>query len=209
MLDEEQEKKNSSKGTYYRDPNYEIHSADYDMSTEVDVAEIISKRPYMCKSLPKPTEAQLSAVKTQPYEAGKQYSFDIAMADQIFDYMIADRQIRLPHNVKLPSTSELKGKEYCKWHNSWRHGTNNCLVFRNILQDMIEKGNLKFEKEKEVMGIDGDPFPSNLGINTVTPNFEILKRARQLEEGDLRHKLASKVTSNKEEAEAKINPSLH
>ena len=121
------------------------------------------------------------------------------MADQIFDYMIAYRQIRLPHNVKLPSATELKGKEYCKWHNSWRHGTNYCLAFRNILHYMIEKGNLKFEKEKEVMGIDGDPFPTNMGINTVMPNFEILRRATQLEEGDFRHKLASKVTSYKQE----------
>ena len=71
MLDEEQEKKNSSKGTYYRDPNYEIHSAEYEVNTEVDVAEIVSKRPYMCKSLPKPTEVQLSSVKTQPFEAEK------------------------------------------------------------------------------------------------------------------------------------------
>ena len=112
---------------------------EYDVSNKIDVVKIVSKRPYTYKPLLKLTEVLLLSVKKHPFEASKQNIFDFTMADQIFDFMLDDRQIQFPQNVKLPSANDLKGKEYCKWHNSWWYITNNCMVFRNSLQKMIEK----------------------------------------------------------------------
>ena len=58
--------KNSSKGTYYKDPNLEVLVAEYDTDLdEVDMAELTCKRPVVCKALQKPTEGSnsITAVK--------------------------------------------------------------------------------------------------------------------------------------------------
>lgn len=41
-------------------------------------------------------------------------------------------------------------------------------MFRNIIQDTIDKGLLKFSKRnKEEMSVDVDPFPSTMPVNMV------------------------------------------
>ncbi|XP_059639172.1 uncharacterized protein LOC132281486 [Cornus florida] len=156
ILREENERKNSSQGTYYKDPNYEIHMVDtvYD-DLEVDAVEIISKKPYVCKALAKPLETvsgvqpSSSSAKRNIFEAGKQYAFDISKAEQIFDHLLSDKIIKVTGVHKIPSADEIKGREYCKYHNSWNHATNNCVVFRNVIQVQIEKGAWKFPEKKK------------------------------------------------------------
>ncbi|CAL9024631.1 unnamed protein product [Prunus brigantina] len=49
--------------------------------------------------------------------------------DALFDEMLLQKAIETPH--RLPKPEELKGKQYCRWHNSWNHSTNSCVVFRD------------------------------------------------------------------------------
>jgi len=70
-------------------------------------------------------------------EVGKEYSFDITKTDEIFDRLLKDEQLKLEDGHVLSSAEEVMGKKYCKWHNSWSHTTNNCVVFRNHLQKEI------------------------------------------------------------------------
>ena len=87
--------------------------------------------------------------------------------DQIFDYLLKDKQIKLPEDHKIPSTEKLKGK----WHNWWSHNINNYLVFRNVIQKSIIEDGLKFsDKDKSVMLINGDPFPE-VTIDTTSTNL--------------------------------------
>ncbi|XP_022897655.1 uncharacterized protein LOC111411348, partial [Olea europaea var. sylvestris] len=72
---------------------------------------------------------------------------------------------------KLPSPEQVKGKKYCKWHNAWSQLTNNCLVFRHVLQDAIESGRITFE-DKRKMAVDENPFPQPLEVNMVTTGFK-------------------------------------
>lgn len=54
------------------------------------------------------------------------------------------------------------------WLNSWHHIINKGAIFRNVIQENIQKGSLKFpEKEKGTMGIDSDQFPT-AEVNMVT-----------------------------------------
>ena len=87
----------------------------------------------------------------------KRYTFDLNLADQIFDALYAKKLIRLDNGHKMPTAEDLKGKEFCKCHSSWRHSTNNCIVFRNVIQESIDKGLLKFIEKQ--MGVDTNPFP--------------------------------------------------
>ncbi|GLU04133.1 hypothetical protein SLE2022_212960 [Rubroshorea leprosula] len=64
---------------------------------------------------------------------------------------------------------EIGSREYCKYHNSWKHSTNDCVIFWDVLQDKIDKGILRLlDKDKETTGVDADPFPSMfVGVNVV------------------------------------------
>ena len=134
--------KNSSKGTYYKDPNLEVLVTEYDMDLgEVDMAELTCKQPVVCKALQRPTEGinGTSAVKKQAFEAGKVYTFDLNLADQIFDALYTEKLIRLDNGHKMPKAEDLKGKEFCKWHSSWRHSTNNYIIFRMLYRKALTK----------------------------------------------------------------------
>ena len=59
----------------------------------------------------------------------KKYSFDSYKASEIFDHLLEGKVINFYGEVKLPSLDEMKGKKYCKWHNTWTHSTKKCSIF--------------------------------------------------------------------------------
>ncbi|KAB2634686.1 boron transporter 2 [Pyrus ussuriensis x Pyrus communis] len=103
----------------------------------VDAAEIMIDKPYVCKAL-----AQVS-----PKDAKTR---------SVAEEMTKIIKFRPGHNI--PKAKELKGKTYCKYHNSNKHATNNCVVFQDAIQNWIEKSKLKFQEKQ--MAVDVNPFPS-------------------------------------------------
>ena len=63
----------------------------------------------------------------------KGFDFDEAKAEQIFDLLLKERQLKLLENHKLPMTQELQGRLYCKWHHSFTHATNDCKALLRVL----------------------------------------------------------------------------
>ncbi|KAL2480328.1 Uncharacterized protein Adt_33294 [Abeliophyllum distichum] len=176
----EEQMKNSSKGTYYRDPNFDVHVVDeYYDQTEICLAELVKGDSYVC---PLAINSG-SMVKNEPMrdtsKKTRVFSFDITKADTIFDRLYKDKQIKLSDKHKLPNPEQIKDKNYCKWHNAWSHTTNNCLVFRHVLQDAIESGRITFEAKKK-MAVDENPFPRPIGVNMITgfksglPKFKLV-----------------------------------
>nr|ABA97752.2 retrotransposon protein, putative, unclassified [Oryza sativa Japonica Group] len=126
-------------------------------------------KPFVCSNLmPTPCKYRQSEVK---------YSFDVAKCDKIFDYLLQEKQIRLPKGHIVPSQEELKRRAYCKWHDSHSHSTNDCNVFRRQVQSAIDEGRLKFIDGSK-MKLDHDPFP----MNTINFNDKkVLIRPEQAE----------------------------
>ena len=85
-----------------------------------------------------------------------------------------EKFITFPNDHRIPNKDELRGKTYCKYHNSWNHTTNACWGFRNVIQDRINKGILKFLDKKEVMKINEDPFLPMASINIDNFNLRAL-----------------------------------
>ncbi|XP_059650780.1 uncharacterized protein LOC132296613 [Cornus florida] len=86
LLREEQDRKNSSKGTYYRDPNYEVYTTETEGDFEVNVAELNIKKAYTCEALTKlkSTTANLQAAsgsKWKGADSSRSYFFDISKAE--------------------------------------------------------------------------------------------------------------------------------
>nr|AAT93985.1 putative polyprotein [Oryza sativa Japonica Group] len=126
-------------------------------------------KPFVCSNLmPTPRKDRQSEVK---------YRFDVAKCDKIFDYLLQEKQIRLPKGHVIPSQEELKRRAYCKWHDSHSHSTNDCNVFRRQVQSAIDEGRLKFTDGSK-MKLDHDPFP----VNTINFNDKkVLIRPEQAE----------------------------
>ncbi|KAM1199889.1 hypothetical protein ACFX2J_016208 [Malus domestica] len=159
LLREEKVSKTPSRGTLYKNPTVNYASTD-DECVSVDAAEIVIDKPYVCKAL---TQVDSREVKGRSATEGalkpsKVYTFDITKADAIFDQLLSARIIKLRPGHNIPKAEELKGNVYCKYHNSSKHTTNNCVVFRDNVQSWIDNGKLKFPEKK--MGIDADPFPT-------------------------------------------------
>ncbi|CAA2968872.1 Retrotransposon gag [Olea europaea subsp. europaea] len=165
--------KNSSKGTYYRDPNFDVHTIndEYYNHIEMCLAELIKGDAYTCPTIAKPRSSGKDEPIKDENKKARTFSFDVTKAELIFDKLFKDKQIKLSGKHKLPSSEQIKGKKYCKWYNAWSHLTNNCFVFRHVLQDAIESGRITFEDKKK-MAVDENPFPQPLGVNMVTTGFE-------------------------------------
>ena len=84
---------------------------------------------------------------------------------EIFDFLLKEKFIIFLQDHQFPIKEELRGKIYCRYHNSWNHGTNSCWSFRNIIQDRINKGILKFPEKNEAIVVDENPFPLVASIN--------------------------------------------
>ena len=71
--------------------------------------------------------------KTQIVDTQVQYTFEVAKKEEIFDFQMKEKFITFPKDHRIPSKDELRGKAYCKFHNSWNHTTNACWGFRNVI----------------------------------------------------------------------------
>ena len=77
--------------------------------------------------------------------------------EQILDLLLKEKQLKLPDNHKLPTTQELQGRPYCKWHHSFTHATNDFKELRRQIQSAIEQGRLILAQH--TMKVDSQPFP--------------------------------------------------
>ncbi|CAL2255621.1 unnamed protein product [Prunus armeniaca] len=125
LLREEQQKRNSSKGTYYKIPTSSVHLIEVELEEgtesskerEVAVAEMAKlKHLISCKALTKPPKDQKPLppftggfVPNKPAQ-NKVYSFDLIKVDALFDEMLLQKVIETPH--KFPKPVKLKGRQY-------------------------------------------------------------------------------------------------
>jgi hypothetical protein len=66
--------------------------------------------------------------------------------------------LKLPEGHKFPTTQELQGRPYCKWHHLFTHNTNDCKELGHQIQSAIEQGRLILGQF--AMKVYTRPFPS-------------------------------------------------
>ena len=130
----------------------EIEMAERDSNTaEQMVAELRKGGPYVC---PKLNKIQSKGKESNANNNGEP-SFDASKANEIFDALLKDGQITIPSGQKVATPAEIKGRPYCKWHNTFTHTTSQCYHFKKEIIKAIKSGRLKYQN----MGIDNEPFP--------------------------------------------------
>ncbi|CAL8993399.1 unnamed protein product [Prunus brigantina] len=148
LLKEEMQKKTASKGTYYRNPVVRFAETDGPAEVENDEVDISSAKvnidkPFICKGLVKTdnSRTKIPDAKFATRET-KAYTFDLTRAEAIFDLLLSEKKVKLSFGQKIPKPEELKGKTFCKYHSSWSHNTNNCVVLRDVIQKLIDENKL-------------------------------------------------------------------
>ena len=109
-----------------------------------------------------------------------QYTFEGAKIEEIFDFLGKEKFITFPKDHQIHNKDELRGKASCKYCNSWNHTTNACWGFKNVIQDVINKGILKFPDKKKAMAIDKDLFPPVASINTASFDLRALIESKKV-----------------------------
>jgi hypothetical protein len=92
----------------------------------------------------------------------KGFDFDESKVEQIFDLLLRKKQLKLPEGHKFPTSQELQGRPYCKWHHLFTHTTNDCNELRLQIQSAIEQGRLILGQF--TMKVNTRSFP---GVNMV------------------------------------------
>jgi hypothetical protein len=90
------------------------------------------------------------------------FDFDESKVEQIFDLLLREKQMKLPEGHKFPTSEELQGRPYCKWHHLFTHNTNDCKELHRQIQSAIEQDRLILGQF--TMKVDTRPFP---GVNMV------------------------------------------
>ena len=162
LLKDESQQRKTSMGTYYQEVNFE----------DIAVVDLPSTGSFICPLLMKKAPDLWKKSYTSNLKA--QYTFDVVKTREIFYFLLKEKFITFPQDHQLPNKEELKGKVYCKYHNSWNHGTNSCWSFRSIIQDWINKGILKFPEKKETMVIDEDPFLLVASVNIAATDLRVV-----------------------------------
>jgi hypothetical protein len=70
----------------------------------------------------------------------KDFDFDESKVEQIFDLLLREKQLKLHEGHKFPTTQELQGRPYYKWHHLFTHTINDCKELRRQIQSAIEQG---------------------------------------------------------------------
>ncbi|XP_050909696.1 uncharacterized protein LOC127123528 [Lathyrus oleraceus] len=145
----------------YIDANDYVSDVGDDCSEEgkVNVAELKLGPPYVCKLL-KPSNGK-KPVETNKNEkfTTRTYTFDITKCDEIFDLLVKDGQIIVPHGLKSPLLEQRKKRGFCKYHNFLGHKTSQCVIFMDLVQKAQNDGRLQFsEKPKSSMKVDSYPM---------------------------------------------------
>jgi hypothetical protein len=85
--------------------------------------------------------------------------------------------LKLPDGHKFPTTQELQGIPYCKWHHLFTPTTNDCKELRQQIQSAIEQGRLILGQF--TMKVDTQSFPG----------FYMVETHRDVGEQSARHQL--------------------
>ena len=138
---------------------------------DIVAVEFVQGKRYTCPAL---TASKGKEVANSKMET---FLFDISKADQIFYYLVKDKQIKFLEAHKIPLAEEIKGRKYFKWHYLWTHTTNNCIVFRNAIQKAIKDDRLKLAQNED-MTVDTNLFGMSINMMVVSITYKEQKNGK-------------------------------
>src|ERR1044072_404181 len=103
------------KGAYVEADDYESdfdQESEYIDESEVSLAELKPRPPYVCKVLRPSNGKNPSETARNSRFVTKTYTFDVTKCDEIFDLLVADGQVIVPKDLKIPPLDIRKKKGF-------------------------------------------------------------------------------------------------
>jgi hypothetical protein len=110
---------------------------------EVDIADLKQGPPYTCKLLG-PSDGNNPVKTCNERYVPKTYTFDVTKCDEIYGLLVADSQVVVPKDVKIPPLEQCQIRGFCKHHSFLGHNTARYSLFRDLVQNGLSEGRLKF-----------------------------------------------------------------
>jgi len=144
-------------GSNESDQEYDIAFGDVERC-KVNIAKLEPGPPYTCKLL-RLSDGKNPVKPSSERYVPKTYTFDVTKSDEIFDLLVADVQVVVPKELKIPPLEQRKKRSFCKYHNYFGHKTSRCSLFRDLIQKGLNEGMQKFgDKPQPQMQADSDPL---------------------------------------------------
>ena len=112
-------------------------------------------KPLQLEQGPKPREK----VKHEGWSYDRKFTPLDQSLETVLEYMLTKEMVKLPRLVDPPVPMGKFKDQFCKFHRTVGHNTENCFVLKNIVQDLIDKNLLVEGAEDENMDILKKPFP--------------------------------------------------
>ncbi|KAK1627083.1 hypothetical protein QYE76_001398 [Lolium multiflorum] len=149
------------------------------------------------------TAVPVSCKWVNPPGPPRGFDFDVSKAEQIFDLLLKEKQLKLPEGHKIPTAQEMNKRPYCKWHHTFTHATNDCKVLRAQIQMAIESGRLTFG-QFAMKGLWA--AMAKIKQRAATPVAKINQRACPLRHGKDKAESSHSRGKDKEEAVPRDRP---
>ena len=167
LLREESQRSNTSMGTYWQEAN----------SEEIAVADLLSTCSFIC---PLPVKKSLDLwKKSQTSNIQVQYTFEATKTEEIFDFHLRRNSSHFPRITNSPVKRNSREKYIVNIITPAIMVLILIRVSKNIFQDNINKGILKFLEKKEAMVIDEDPFPPMASTNIAATNLRVVLNVKK------------------------------
>jgi len=101
------------------DQEFDIAFGDVERG-KVNITELKLGSTYTRKSL-RPSDGKNPVGPSSERYVLKTYTFDITKSDEIFDLLVADGQVVVPKDLKIPPLEQRKKRDFCKYHNYLGH----------------------------------------------------------------------------------------
>ena len=75
--------------------------------------------------------------------------------------LINQECLYLVYKSSTKFSSELKEKSYYKWHGVFSYKRKNYMIFRNIIQDLIESKHIRFPNKNKIVRVGKNLFSLN------------------------------------------------
>jgi hypothetical protein len=76
----------------------------------------------------------------------KPYSFKREAVNKIFDWVLKEGKVILPEPRRPQEVNETDKQNYCKYHRLLGHTIEDCWVFKNLIEKMIQDGEIEVRK---------------------------------------------------------------
>ena len=111
--------------------------------------------------LSQPNFPQKEKIKREGWSNDRVFTPLKQTLEEALEFMLTKGLVKLPKATTPPTIMGRFKNQFCKFHRAVGHDIDHCFVFKNIVQDCIDKSLLAEDEEEDELAILTKPFPDH------------------------------------------------